>query len=177
MARSSVCVERVVGLEPGLVVVTAADQGRREPGVAVSENHVRLFEAHGRRIGNGEGGVVKGQGALQAALPRIADGAIHRAAQLQLGRELRAHMARQFQDRRDGKAIPVHGDGPMRLRKVIGSAEMYRQGEGRVACRRSNAIRAAGRSGPGVRGCPAANPDRCPASCPSDARRRYPDGP
>ena len=134
MARSSVCGgERVVGLDARFVVFAAADHGGGKAGMPVFQNDVRLFESHGGRIGNGERGVVEGQRALQTSLPRVADGAIHGAGKLQLGRELRAHVARQFQDGRHGKAIPVEADGPVRLREVIGGAEVHGQRQGCVA--------------------------------------------
>ena len=126
-------IERVVGFEARFVVFAAAHEGGRKAGMPVSENDVRLFEAHGGRIGNGERGVVEGEGALQASLPRVDDGAIHGSGKLQLGRELRAHVARQFQDGRHGKAIPVEADGPARLREVVRGAEVHGQRQGRIA--------------------------------------------
>jgi len=42
-------------------------------------------------------------------------------------------MARQFQDGRYGKAVPVEADGPARLGKIIGGAEMDGQRQGGIA--------------------------------------------
>ena len=65
--------------------------------------------------------------ALEVAVSRIDNGAVHGARQPQPGRELRAHMGPEIHKRRDRKAVPIHGDGPMRLRQVIGSAEANEQ--------------------------------------------------
>ena len=129
----SLRIERVIGLEARFVVFAAPHERGRKAGVSVSQNDMRLLESHGGRIGNAERGVVEGEGALQASLPRVDDGAIHGSGKLQLGRELRAHVARQFQDGRHGKAIPVEADGPVRLREIIGGAEMDGQRQCRIA--------------------------------------------
>ena len=94
----------------------------------------KMMWACSKRTGGESGivehGVVKAQPALQTALPRIAHRAVHGAAQLQLRRELRAHVAGQFQNRRHRETVPVERHRPVRLRKIIGGAEVYRKRQG-----------------------------------------------
>jgi hypothetical protein len=96
-----------IGLQSAFVVVAATHQCGRKPRMPVFEDQVRLFELHGRRIRHREDGIVEAQPALQASLPGIAQRAVHEAVHLQLGRQLRTHVARQFQDGRHGKPVPV----------------------------------------------------------------------
>ena len=102
----------------------------------------------------GESGMVsavswKASAPCRLPCPRVADGAIHGAGELQLGRELRAHVARQFHDGRHGKAIPVQ-----RRRPSAAARDNRWRGNARPAAasrcpRRWSAVRAAGRSGRG----------------------------
>ncbi len=96
-------------------------------------HQVGVFETHRRRIGNGDGGVVKPERALKAAFAGVADSAIHRAAELQFGRKLRAHIARQLHQRTRGEMVPVDAHSPVRLRKIIGDAEAHGERQRNVA--------------------------------------------
>ncbi len=115
----------VVGLDLRLVLVGGADHRRRQTHVAVVQHDVGLLKTDGRRIGNGQGGIVKRQLTLEAALPGIAYGAIHASTQLQPGRELRAHVARQFHQRGHRELVPVDGHRPARPREVVVGPEPH----------------------------------------------------
>ncbi len=162
----------VVGFDPRLVrwpcapAPARAAHGRGPPPCTPARNGQR------RRIGDGQRRVVERQFALQAALAGIADGAVHAARQLQFGRKLRAHVARQFHQRRQRKPVPVHRHAPARLREIIGGAEAHRQRQ-RPRCRPSStAVRVAAPPGPAGRGYRAASPAPAAAAGPSGARLR-----
>ena len=162
MERSKrVLVHGVIGFHLGFVLVGGANHGGREANVAAVEDDGGLLEAHGGRIRNGAASHRERPPVPAGCHAAVSDRAVHHAGQLQLGRKLRAHVPRQFQNAAPaGKRFQLASMRPARLRQIIGSVKTQPQRQRRVAARSSIPGRAPAAPGPG---CPCtSNGQPCP---------------
>ena len=127
--------EGIIGFDLRLVLARGAHQRGRQPRMAAIEYDAGLIERKRRRIRNGDRCVVQRQLTLQAARAGVADGTVHRAIQLQLGRNFQPHMPRQFQQRAQRETIPTDRRRPARLRQVIAGVQPHLERQRRAVHR------------------------------------------
>ena len=97
--------------------------------MAAVEDQAGLFGADGRRVRNGDGGVVEVQLTLQTSLPRVAQHAVERSGHVQFGRQICAHVTGEIENGAGGKTIPIEGHAPVRLGKIIRATEAHGEGQ------------------------------------------------